>query len=259
MSAYTNKPKILRGAFVEYGLSMPPLVVPFQYNPEQLSRNRGASFRASGATPGKKDGSLEMLKIGGTQTTQHNLKKLHQRNKDVKKAQEEQEVDVEEETISLDIRFDATDRLNDGDPLTEQFGIAPQLAALEQMLTPKSEGEKGALIGGGMVEAIGGAVEMFGGLLGGKKAFSYTKEPKPPLMLFVWGRKRVLPVNITSMNIKELQHSADLNPVRAEVSISMTVIEGKNPFYQYSRMMRGAMSTLNYFNVIDIHNVIIPG
>ena len=35
-----NQPKVLRGAFVEYGLSLPPLVVVFQFNPLQLSRSR---------------------------------------------------------------------------------------------------------------------------------------------------------------------------------------------------------------------------
>ena len=30
---FPNKPKILRGAFVEFGLSLPPLFVVFQFNP----------------------------------------------------------------------------------------------------------------------------------------------------------------------------------------------------------------------------------
>src|SRR6266851_9690294 len=41
---FPNKPKILRGAFVEYGLSIPPLFVVFQFNPVQLTRNRSLSF-----------------------------------------------------------------------------------------------------------------------------------------------------------------------------------------------------------------------
>lgn len=32
---FKNKPKILSGAFVEYGLSIPPLIVVFQFNPAQ--------------------------------------------------------------------------------------------------------------------------------------------------------------------------------------------------------------------------------
>src|SRR5262249_61111239 len=33
-----NQPKVFRGAFVEYGLTIPPLVVVFQSNPLQLSQ-----------------------------------------------------------------------------------------------------------------------------------------------------------------------------------------------------------------------------
>jgi hypothetical protein len=43
-SGFPNKPKILRGAFVEYGLSLPPLVVVFQFNPLQLTRNRSLTY-----------------------------------------------------------------------------------------------------------------------------------------------------------------------------------------------------------------------
>jgi hypothetical protein len=45
---FTNKPKILRGAFVEFGPSVPPLVVPFQFNPEELARNRRLTHKAKG-------------------------------------------------------------------------------------------------------------------------------------------------------------------------------------------------------------------
>ena len=43
---FPNKPRILRGAFVEFGLSLPPLVVVFQFNPLQLTRNRSLTFTA---------------------------------------------------------------------------------------------------------------------------------------------------------------------------------------------------------------------
>jgi hypothetical protein len=35
---FPNKPKILRGAFVEFGLSLPPLFVVFQFNPAHNNR-----------------------------------------------------------------------------------------------------------------------------------------------------------------------------------------------------------------------------
>ena len=59
MSGFTNKPKILRGAFVEYGLSIPPLFVVFQFNPVQLTRNRGLTYAApSSAQTGGRTSSL---------------------------------------------------------------------------------------------------------------------------------------------------------------------------------------------------------
>ncbi len=48
MSGFSNKPRIRRGAFVEYGLSVPPLFVVFQFNPEQLTRNRSLTYAAAG-------------------------------------------------------------------------------------------------------------------------------------------------------------------------------------------------------------------
>ena len=78
-------------------------------------------------------------------------------------------------------------------------------------------------------------------------------------MLFVFGRKRVLPVNITSMNITETEFSPDLNPVRATVAVSLTVIEGKSVPYLYSKAMTEAMSALNLANITDAANVVIPG
>lgn len=79
------------------------------------------------------------------------------------------------------------------------------------------------------------------------------------MILFIWGRSRVLPVNITSMNITETEFSTELNPIRATVSMSLTVIEGPNAFYKYSKLMKEAMSVLNLANLTDITDVVIPG
>lgn len=91
------------------------------------------------------------------------------------------------------------------------------------------------------------------------EGFSFTKSDNPPLMLFVWGRKRVLPVNINSLNITETEFSPDLNPIRATASVSLTVIEGPNPVYYYSKAMQEAMSLLNLANLTEVTDVMIPG
>ncbi len=229
-NGFSNKPKILRGAFVEYGLSIPPLFVVFQFNPVQLTRNRSLSYAAPASAQG-----------GGRQGT---LRDFHKRYDDLTDLQEAQQVTVQEEVIGFEIRLDATDKLDAGDFIAGQFGIAPELSTLELMVHPKEE----SLLG-----------QALGSLLGSSGGFSFTRKPNPPMILFVWGRKRVLPVNITSLNITEILYSPDLNPIRATATVSLTVIEGKSLPYLYSKAMKEAMSVLNLANVADIANVVIPG
>lgn len=230
MSGFSNKPKILRGAFVEYGLSLPPLFVVFQFNPVQLTRNRSLSYSAnsSGQTAGR----------GGS------LRDFHKQYDSLNKLQEEQVVTVQEEVIGFELRLDATDKLEEGDPITEKHGISPQLSTLELMVHPKDESLYG---------------QALGELLGSPGGFSFTCKPNPPLVLFIWGRKRVLPVNINNMNITEVLYDRDLNPIRATANVSLTVIEGQSIPYMYSKAMKEAMSVLNLANLTDIANVVIPG
>jgi hypothetical protein len=231
---FPNKPRILRGAFVEFGLSLPPLVVVFQFNPLQLTRNRSLTFTA----PNTQDAVP-----GQAAAPQRTLRQFHGQFASLLDLQKEQLVTVQEQTIGFDIRLDASDKLDAGDPVTEQFGIAPEIATLELMVYPKDE------------SVLAGALSK---LLGKPAGFSFTRSANPPLILFIFGRKRVLPVNIASMNITETDFSAALNPIRASIAVSLTVIEGKSVPYLYSKAMTEAMSTLNLVNITDIGNVMLP-
>ncbi|AQA22757.1 hypothetical protein BTZ20_0506 [Rhodococcus sp. MTM3W5.2] len=224
----SNRPKILRGALVEFGLSLPPLFVVFQFNPVQLTRNRTLSYSAPAGGAG----------------TGNPLREFHKRYDSLTELRDAQLVTIQEEVIGLEIRLDASDGLEEGDTITGQFGISPQLSTLELMVHPKEE------------SLIGQAV---GALLGSPGGFSFNKRPNPPLTLFVFGRKRVLPVNITSLNITELLYSPDLNPVRATATLGLTVIEGTSMPYLYSKAMKETMSVLNLANAADVANVVIPG
>jgi hypothetical protein len=235
---FPNKPRILRGAFVEFGLSLPPLFVVFQFNPVQLTRNRGLTFSFPGAPSPPSGGGAAPVAPSRT------LRQFHGDFSNLLDLQKQQLVTVQEQTIGFDIRLDATDKLDGGDTLTEQFGIAPQLSTLELMAYPKEE------------SLLGSAVSA---LLGKPKGFSFTRGENPPLILFVFGRKRVLPVNINSMNITETEFSADLNPIRATVAVNLTVIEGRSVPYVYSKAMTEAMSVLNLANIADVANVVVPG
>ncbi len=222
---FSNRPKLLKGAFVEYGLSIPPLLVTFQFNPVTISRSRSNTF----SVPGGEEGTL---------------RQWHQDKSDLTEIRDLQQVQVGEESITnLEIRFDATDKMNEGDPIVTQFGISPQLATLELMMYPKGEG----LLG-----------QALSSLLGSSGGFSFTGGDKPPMILFVWGRKKVLPVNITSMTIEEQEFTPDLNPIRAKVTVGLTVIEGENLPYKYSKAMKEAMSVLNLANLPDIASTIVP-
>jgi hypothetical protein len=236
---FKNKPKILRGAFVEYGFSLPPLFVVFQFNPVQLSRNRSLSYSVPGW---RQEIQREIAREYEGVASWVSLRDFHGEYEDLTDLRDDQQVSVRPESISFEIRMDATDKLNEGDAITEQFGIAPQLATMELMVHPK--------------EDIGAAL---GSLLGSSDGFSFTRGENPPMILFIWGRKRVLPVNINSMNITETEFSTDLNPIRATVSVSLTVIEGPNMPYTYSKAMKEAMSVLNLANITDIADVVIPG
>ena len=234
---FPNKPRILRGAFVEFGLSLPPLAVVFQFNPMQLTRNRSLTFTApntQNSGPGQ---------AGQSAAPQRTLRQFHGQFSNLLDLQKEQLVTVQEQTIGFDIRLDASDKLDAGDPITEQFGIAPQIATLELMVYPKDE------------SVLAGVLST---LLGTSGGFSFTRSANPPLILFIFGRKRVLPVNITSMNITETEFSADLNPIRASIAVSLTVIEGKSVPYLYSKAMTEAMSAVNLVNITDIGNVVLP-
>ena len=243
---FPNKPKILRGAFMEYGFSIPPLFVVFQFNPEQLTRSHSNSFSG----PGDQfecppcEGETEPRKFRQQET----LREFHQREytgkDDLTEIRRLQQVGIQEESISFDIRLDASDKLNDGDAIAGLFGLSPQIATLETMMAPKSDTPFGAI------------ADLLG--MGGEAGYTPNKKDKPPSILFIWGLKRILPVNLTSMNITETEFGTDLSTRRATVSVSMNVIEGKNLPYGYSRAVREVMTTLNLANITDIANIAIP-
>lgn len=111
------------------------------------------------------------------------------------------------ETIKVDAEIDASDQLEqpDQNPNAVQFGVAPQLAAIETLLYPAS----GQLIANNALQAAG------------------TLEITPletPLVLFVWSRQRVVPVRITDCSITEEAFDTQLNPMRAKVSLSLRVL-----------------------------------
>ena len=110
-----------------------------------------------------------------------------------------------QETISLEMEIDATDQVDKGDSTATSLGIHPTLAALELLIYPKSSD-----IDGSEKLAANGVIEI--------TPFD------APLVLFVWGKKRSLPVRVSSFSITEEAFDPDLNPFHAKVSLELTVL-----------------------------------
>lgn len=234
-------PRVLRGAFVEYGLSFPPVIVPFQFNPVQLQRTRSLSFRSQNDVVVCDEGSDEEDTERRVER-ESDLRAWHKRFDDLTELRDSQIVSISEESVSFELLIDATDDLDQGNPIAAGFGIAPKLAVLEQMTQPKSEG----LLG-----------EALGSLLGGSAGHVFTGTENPPLVLFIWGIQRVTPVNITSLSITETEFDALLNPIRATVGVELTVISGNDGFSLYTQAMREVMATLHVANLVA--DIVVPG
>lgn len=109
------------------------------------------------------------------------------------------------ETIRLDIEIDASDQLEIGVPSVVSLGVYPALAALEALLLPSYE----KVISDEALRELGN-VEII--------------PPKMPLILFVWGATRVLPVRISDLSITEQAFDPDLNPILARASLTLEVL-----------------------------------
>jgi hypothetical protein len=81
-------------------------------------------------------------------------------------------------------------------------GLHPALAALELLLYPAST-----------ILLLNKALELFG-------TFQIAP-PQVPLVLFVWGAARVVPVQVTSISITETAFDQILNPIQAKVDLEM--------------------------------------
>ncbi len=115
------------------------------------------------------------------------------------------------ETFRLTVELDAADQLEDprSNPLAVAVGLHPTLAALELLTSPPSS----TLI-------LNKALTLLGS--------SMISPAATPLVLFVWGPARVVPVRVDQVSITEDEFDQLLNPIRARVSLglrALTLIE----------------------------------
>ena len=109
------------------------------------------------------------------------------------------------ETIKIDVEIDASDQLERGDAMAADLGVFPQLSALELLIYPKSD-----LIMANALLLKLGTIEIM--------------PPTSSLTLFIWGKRRILPVRLTEFSVTEDAHHPNLSPIRAKVSLGMRTL-----------------------------------
>jgi hypothetical protein len=113
------------------------------------------------------------------------------------------------ETIKLDAEIDATDQLEKptlaaNQPVSTQ-GLLPALAVLERLITPTAQElqEVDSLFDQGQFEVA---------------------PMESPLVVLVWGVKRVVPVLVSTMTITEEAFDPHLQPIRVKVGFEFKVL-----------------------------------
>jgi hypothetical protein len=176
VSTFPGSPRLLKGGIVliDPDSSAVQRIIALQYNPDTLTRTLQVK-----AFTGDSGDRSEALRIKGPPV----------------------------ETLKLDAEIDATDQLEfpDQNPNATQFGVAPQLAALETILYPTSSQllTNNALAQSGTLEIV---------------------PMQAPLTLFIWSKNRILPVRLTDFSVTEEAFDPALNPIRAKVSFGMRVL-----------------------------------
>lgn len=143
-----------------------------------------------------------------------------------------------EETLSFTLDIDAADQLElpAENAITVANGLHPIIAALEGLLYPPYP-----LVIANEAMALAGT--------------AFIQSEQAPLVLLVWGPKRVLPVQIESLQIREQAFDQLLNPIRVQVEMSASVqtyrdLDVTNPgywVYMSSFTQKEVMATLNTF------------
>lgn len=172
-------PRMVQGSItiMDPGTAQVLQVFSFQYNPDSLQRSVTAQ-QSSGQGQARDDA----LRLNGPAA----------------------------ETVRVEIEMDASDWLEhpDGDAASQagaRYGVLPQLAILEGLLSPSVAGIKAA-----NRDADNGVLEIIG--------------PQAPLTVFSWNRQRAVPVRITELTVLEEAFDTSLNPTRVKVTLSMSVL-----------------------------------
>jgi len=127
------------------------------------------------------------------------------------------------ETIKLEAEIDATDQLEIDEATVRDVGIHHQLAAIETIIYPTS-----AQLQSNNSMASAGTLEIL--------------PMQAPLVLFVWSKERVVPVQITELSVTEEAFDPTLNPIRAKINLGLRVLSVDDLGFEH----KGGSLFMNY-------------
>ncbi len=145
------------------------------------------------------------------------------------------------ETITLKAEFDGDDMAMDGNPVTPLVGVRASLAALELLLYARDQ-------------------QNLFNILSGPSSGQDVPPDQLPIVLFAWGPGRVLPVRLTAMTIREQEFDLLLNPIRAEVDLTLEILkrlpkdDPARGVYEYTEKQMRIVARLQLVN--DVQSVL---
>jgi hypothetical protein len=227
---YSRSPLLIKGALIEFSerfIGPIPNIIIFQYNPESLTRTLSVynPFQADEQTPG----APPKIKV-------------------------DSQPGDPPETFDLTLDLDASDELEKGDPIAVVTGVADRLAAMEMLLYP----QEGSLLG----ELLGSVSAALGG---GGPAAEAVPRGSVPIVLFVWGPGRIVPVRLTSFKVEEQAFSPILYPVHAKVTIGLQILTDKDlanfedslskdiaiAAFKFTRTQKQVLAAANLANAVE--------
>ncbi|HEY2616216.1 MAG TPA: hypothetical protein VGI78_02655 [Acetobacteraceae bacterium] len=196
---------VLKGALVSFtatgGLGLPPLpnIIVFQINPETITHawTEAASPPPPQPKPNEPPIHVSALAVTGNPG----------------------------ENFSFTLMLDSDEQISDvatdpiGAGLAAVSGVYTRLAALELLQFPSSP-PSGGLVG--QVSAAASAAAS--GTSAGDSQSQAVPASQVPVVLFVWGPLRIVPVRVTALSVTEKLFDELLNPTHAEAQITLSVL-----------------------------------
>jgi hypothetical protein len=195
---------VLKGALISFlpdgalGIPSLPNVIIFQINPDTITHawTEPSAAPAPAAASGK-TAQADPLAVSG----------------------------VPGESFSFTLFLDANQEIADTSQnpvaaaLATVSGVYTRLAALEMLQYPTGS------VTAGLLGQISAGVSASGlGMSAAAASSQSVPASQVPVVLFVWGPQRIVPVRVTAFSTTEKRYDSLLNPVQAEVQITLRVL-----------------------------------